>query len=241
MRLSDTLHGLEVERLRTAIEKNASFWEGFKSSFKGGKPGKVMGQALMAAGGAAATAAIGHGVSRAYDSLSHRIGKGRAYKGMLEASPGLAKRKDADRVQMTFNTLWNLNKDLAKDPLTAGSFVERSVQRADFGDSAGSYVDIETARNILRSAPRDDKPISRAFIEAGTGAAGAPGGKDYDREAKLELYKAQLKGHYSRPAERPGRRPPRGQRGQRGQGRQGGQQRPPRPRRPMPSPPSFGP
>ena len=236
MNLPETLHELDVERLRTAIEKRASFWKGFKESLKPGKAGKMIGKAFLAASGAAATAAIGHGVSRGYDSLANRIGKGRAYKGMLQASPGLAKRKDADRVQMTFNTLWNLNRDLAKDPLTAGSFVERSVQRADFGDSAGSYVDIETARNILRSAPREDRPIARAFIEAGTGAAGAPSGKDYDREAKLERYKAQLKGFHAAPPAI-GRRPPRGRRGPGGRRQQRPQQQR---RRPEPQPPSFG-
>ena len=181
---------LEVERLRSAIEKNASFWKSFKSAFKGTSAGKALGGAMVAAGGAAATAAIGHGVSMGVETLRDRLGKGKAYKGMLSASPGLAKRKDADKVQMTFNTLWNLNRDLAKDPLTAGSFVERSVQRADVGDSSGSYVDIETARNLLRSAPRRERPIAQAFAQGG---AGALPGEDWGSRGKLERYKAQLK------------------------------------------------
>lgn len=194
MSIQDAVHGLAVDRLRSAIEKRASFWNSFKSAIKPGPAGKMLGGALLAAGGAAATAAIGHGASFGVDALRNRIGKGRAYKGMLKASPGLAKRKDADKVQMTFNTLWNLNKDLAKDPLTAGSFVERSVQRADIGDSAGAYVDIDTARNLARSRAKKDRPIAQAFATAGAARAGAPGGKDYHREAKLERYKSQLRG-----------------------------------------------
>jgi hypothetical protein len=158
MNLQDTLHALDIERLTSAInEKKASFWEPFK-------------KALITGAGAAATAAIASGATWGAESLRNKIEKGRAYKGMVEASPGLAKNRDATKVQTTFNTLWNLNPDLAKDPLTAGSFVERSMQRADISDSAGSYIDIDTARNIVKSRGRKEQPITRAFIEGATRA-----------------------------------------------------------------------
>lgn len=181
----------EVEKLKLAIEKNASTWNSFTNAFKG--IGKTLGSATIAAGGAAAAATVGHGVGMGIEALRDRIGKGQAYKGMLKLSPNLAKRRDADKVQLTFNTLWNLNRDLAKDPLTASSFVERSVQRADIGDSAGSYVDIETARNLLRSVPKQDRPITQAFIQGGTSAFVHPPKKDYEEERKLEQYKSQLR------------------------------------------------
>ncbi|MFW9801061.1 MAG: hypothetical protein ACFFFC_00290 [Candidatus Thorarchaeota archaeon] len=183
MDIQGIMHDFDVAKLRGAIhEKRASFWEPFK-------------KALIAGAGTAATATIAAGTAWGAESLRDKIEKGRAYKGMVSAAPGLSKNRDANRVQMTFNTLWNLNKDLAKDPLTAGSFVERSMQRADIGDTAGSYIDIDTARNILKARGREERPITKAFTEGAISALTAPEqrGKDYSREAKLERYKAQLR------------------------------------------------
>ena len=191
MRLERSLHDIDMLKLRKSIEKNASFWEGLKAAFNPQRAGSAIGDALFAAGGAASIAAAAHGIGTGVGAIKNKIEKGRAYKGMLETTPGLSNR-DAGTVQKTFNTLWNLNKDLAKDPLTAGSFVERSVGRADLSDSAGAYVDIETARNLLRSAPPAISPITESFIAGGLSALPSKA-KDYKAERELETHKAKLR------------------------------------------------
>lgn len=191
--LEKALHQLQVEKLHGAIEKNASFWQSFKRALSPGHIGETAGTALLAAGAAAGTAAVGSVVADVYGGVKGRIQKGRSYKEMLQAAPGLQKRKDADKVQMTFNTLWNLNPDLAKDPLTAGSFVERSLTRADIGDSSGAYVDVDTARNLLKSQPERESPILKAFQTAATSPLKVVRDKeDWDKKREFAQFQAGL-------------------------------------------------
>ena len=194
MSLDKLAHDMGVERLRAGMRKHAGFWQGLKKALTPGNIGEHAGGAIIGAGVAAGLTAAGSGISSGFGALMDRVQKPKAYKGMVEAAPGLRKR-DQKKVQLAFNSLYSLNPTLAKDPLTASSFVERSLTRSDAGDSAGAYVDVQTAKDLLRSRPQSDDGIARAM-----GAGHMPQrpetprrGPDLGGQAKLEQYKAQLR------------------------------------------------
>ena len=101
--------------------------------------------ALGIAGGLAAVDAI-------RDSMSHRVGKDKAFKNMIKENPSLAKENPA-HVKKVFNTLYTFNKDMAKDPLVAGSFARRSMQ---FKEEGIQPMDVKTLTEIQKNM-RDAK------------------------------------------------------------------------------------
>ena len=103
--------------MRMAIEKNAGFWKKFNDG-------------LISAGAAAAITGVGLTAKAGFESLRDKIEKPRAFKKMLATSPSL-KKQDPKAVQLTFNTLYGMNRRMAVDPLVAGSFVSRNVERED--------------------------------------------------------------------------------------------------------------
>lgn len=151
--LQDALHKIKVAQLRQAVTEKLAAWRHFT-------------RGLEAAGTAAGVAAAGIAVSKGYDAIRDRIQKPRAFKGMLGGSPGL-KKMDQKAVQMTFNSLYALNPEMAKDPLISASFVERHVGKAE-GMSAGAFIDPQTAHLVQKGRPREmESPIMRAFSTAG--------------------------------------------------------------------------
>lgn len=182
--LQDALHKIKVAQLQQAVMEKIALWRHFK-------------EGLMAAGTAAGVAAAGIGVSKGYDAIKDRIQKPRAFKGMLGGSPGL-KKMDQKAVQMTFNSLYALNPEMAKDPLISASFVERHVGKAE-GMSAGAFIDPQTAHLVQKGRPRElESPIMRAFSTAGASSIAEsmrskPGKEDYGREARMHEYKSNLR------------------------------------------------
>jgi hypothetical protein len=153
--VNEAVRRLSVDRLKSAIEKNASFWNHFKD-------------ALVAAGAGAAVTAGGSLATSGFKSIRGKLEKPRAYKNMMSAMPGL-KKEDPRAVQMTFNTLYGMNRKMAKDPLVAGSFVSRNVSRAELGGEAGAYVDPQTAKTLLDAgAKRTSGPIESAWQRGAT-------------------------------------------------------------------------
>lgn len=148
--LDSALHHIKVARLRDAIEKKAGFWKNFTKSLSSGNLGKQTGDALMAAGTSAAITGIGMGVKAGVEAVREKVEKPKAFKGMLGAMPGL-KKEDPKAVQMTFNTLYGMNRQMAKDPLVAGSFVSRNINRAEVG-GGGAYVDPQTVKTLRDAA-----------------------------------------------------------------------------------------
>lgn len=155
-----------VERLRAAIEKNAGFWSGFTQSLTPNRMGAQAGDAVLAAGATAAVTGMGVAIKSGYDALKSRLDKPKAFKGMLEADPSLRK-KDQKAVQMTFNTLYSFNKDMAKDPLSAASFVGRSTTRSEMSEGVGSYIDPQTVRMIADTRRQDTPILNAASMGAG--------------------------------------------------------------------------
>lgn len=168
MGLDEALHALALSRLRSSLEKNAGFWqafqEGVKRSFTGEGLGTQVATGLTAAGTGAAITGLGLGAKTGFEAIRERIEKPKLYQQMLESAPGLAKQ-DPRAVQMTFNTLYSLNRSLARDPLVASSFVSRNMTRADVGDGAGAYIDPQTAKLLMDAgAKRDDAgPVFKAW------------------------------------------------------------------------------
>jgi len=158
---AETVRSLQVDILRRAIEKNAGFWSGFKKALKPKRMGAAAGTAFAEGAATAAVSAMGVGVAKGFSSLVDRVRKPKAFSAMVSANPSL-KKMDQTNVQRTFNTLYALNPQLAREPLTAGSFVGQSVQRADIGGTAGSYVPIDTAQNLQRGN-KSSRPILEAF------------------------------------------------------------------------------
>jgi hypothetical protein len=185
-----------VEILRTAIEKNAGFWQGFKSSLSGKNIGHSLGSGMTEGIASAAMAGLGEAVSSGITALADKVRKPMAFKAMVEASPSL-KKMDQKAVQMTFNTLHNLNPQLARDPLTAASFVARSITRADMGGQERSFVDVQTAKDLQRGGQEQYRPVRDSFRSGRPSLPETPRpmppGKDYTSESKLERYKAQLR------------------------------------------------
>lgn len=179
----NALHHINVSKLSSAIEKKASFWRNFTKSLSSSNLGKQMGDAILTAGAGAAITGIGVGAKAGFEAVREKVEKPRAFKGMMGAMPGL-KKEDPKAVQMTFNTLYGMNRRMAKDPLVAGSFVAKHVNRADIGGEGGAYVDPQTTKLLMDagSRGREEGPMFRAF-QKGASA-------DLD---KVEKFRAQLR------------------------------------------------
>lgn len=188
--LQDVLHKIKLAQLKIELEKKAGLWNAFKDG-------------LAAAGTTAAVAGAGLAVQKGYNVLKERIEKPRAFKGMLGAAPGL-KKMDQKAVQMTFNSLYAMNPNMAKDPLISGSFVERHVGRGE-GLSSGAFIDPQTATLLQPKNKPQESPILRAFGTAGAmGVANAmkPEGpkhspgmseEEYGRQARMKEYESRLR------------------------------------------------
>lgn len=150
--------------------KTAGAWDSFKSLAT--HPGVVIPTAATAAG---------FGLNAMRDVLSDAMEarrKAQAFKGMIAAHPSL-KRRDQKDVRNIYNSVYNINPHMAKDPLVAGAIVDRIYQRQEgFGgrDATSNQGLLETAqelagiRNQLSAArsteskgKRDFLPLTQAF------------------------------------------------------------------------------
>ena len=159
--LKEALHTVKLAKMRSAIEKNAAFWTNFN---------KALGGAMLSAGSAAAVTAAGALAGEGFSAIRERIEKPKAFKSMMENMPGL-KKEDPKAVQMTFNTLYGMNRKMAKDPLVAGSFVSRNVQRADMGGEGGAYIDPQTVKLLRDAGSAKGEPASPIMSAWERGAA----------------------------------------------------------------------
>jgi hypothetical protein len=190
--MKDLLHQIKIATLKEAIEKRAGFWSSFTRSLSSTNMGKQVGEGLLAAGAAAAVTGLGVAAKAGIDALRDRVEKPRLFKEMLAASPGLQK-KDPRAVQMTFNTLYGMNRQMARDPLVAGSFVGKTVERAEISGEAGAYVDPQTAKMLMDVGPRRDGPIMEAWKGGPSQAQLYKTMGDKRASAdKLSLFKKQL-------------------------------------------------
>jgi hypothetical protein len=85
---------------------------------------KVMGAGVLLAGML--------GASKLDTFLSSRE-RQRGFKAMMESSSELQKSKNKMQVLQLYNALWELNPTIAKNPLTAGTFVKGQIEMGDQG------------------------------------------------------------------------------------------------------------
>ena len=99
-------------------------------------------------------------VSRAFQSLTEGRDKAQAYAGMLSVHKQLG-QEDKNKVQNAFNTLYRFNPEVARDPLSAGSFVQKTI---DYGavtmDEVGKLI---KQRKELRDAERSENTFGGQF------------------------------------------------------------------------------
>jgi len=113
-------------------------------------------------------------INKAYASLTEGRQKAKAYSEMLGVHKQLG-REDGKRVQHAFNTLWKFNPDMASDPLTSGSFVQRAV---DYGAvTTDEVAKIVQTRKQMREAQSREGLISDSIgFGTGIGAGSLIGG-----------------------------------------------------------------
>ncbi len=101
----------------------------------GNEAQKATGAAVAGLGVAAAGAAV----HKIYDALTKR----RDFRAMLEHNPHLAEAQaqDPKRFNQLYSTLRTMNPEFAKDPIVAGSYMDRMVQNpAGVGGMAGELL-----------------------------------------------------------------------------------------------------
>lgn len=184
---AEAVRSLQFDRLRRALEKKAGFWKTFTSALSRPRLGETAGNIFAEGIAGAAQAAVGTVIDKGFSAAVNRVRKPKAFKAMVAANPAL-KKMDQKRVQQTFNTLYTLNPRLARDPLTAGSFVGATAHKAEVGGAPAAYVDIRTAQELQRAGAKPSKPVMEAWMGARPEAP-----KDLRTQAKMERYKTQLR------------------------------------------------
>ena len=191
MSYDDILHLEKLARLRKAIEKNAGFWQNFTSALKPERLGNTAADALIGAGITSAAAGLGLAAKSGFEALRTKIEKPKAFRAMIDASPGLGKL-DPKATQMTFNTLYGMNRQMAKDPLVASSFVGRNVGRAEVGGEAGAYVDLQSAKTLIDATSRGkgSNPLMESWM---SGAGSANPYKSQEAWLDRQRYEREMK------------------------------------------------
>jgi len=126
--------------------------------------------------GAGAGAIMGGiwGASKLIDHFKEPVEKKKAFNAMMDENPGL-KQEEPKVVSRSFNTLYTFNRDMAKDPTVAGSFVRRAAAFKDEGIQAADIKTIAEIRKSLsdsrladnRSGGREDLMVSTAPVLMG--------------------------------------------------------------------------
>jgi len=104
----------------------------------GGRALRSLGGAALTAlpvalGTAAATATVAGGagaLSEAYKSIRDSLGKAKAYKTMMDEAGDRIRGIPSKQVQQSFNTLYRVNPEYARDPVIAAEFI-RETNRSE--------------------------------------------------------------------------------------------------------------
>lgn len=128
-----------------------------KSVFgRGGAFGKAVGFGL----GGLTLGAGAYGASKLLSSATEPLEKKKAFGEMLSENPNL-KQEDPKIVERSFRTLFTFNKDMAKDPTLAGSFVRKALM---FKDEGIQPNDVKTMSEIRKNMS-DAKKGQGGFLD----------------------------------------------------------------------------
>ena len=135
-------------------------------------------QSVFGHGGAFRTA-IGYGLGagalggslwageKAIEHFKEPRDRKKALEVTLMENPHL-KHEDQRVVHRSFNTLYNFNPKMAKDPLVAGSFLRRALAFKDEGLQATDVKTLTDIRKNMANAKKDEKP-GKSWVERAQG------------------------------------------------------------------------
>lgn len=112
--------------------------------------GQVAKNSLVLGAGTAAAAGVGIAATKIWDAAT----KSRDFKKMLEFNPDLAAHQESNPAlfNQQYSSLRSLAPDLAKDPLTAGTF----MRQMNMGDSGGTLTQAISAQKQVGSGMLSD-------------------------------------------------------------------------------------
>lgn len=158
---------MDQYRLNTAAQKGAALAKAAmadpefrRAAISMSKESEFMGDVGKNVGAFALTSILGgatiglanagvKAVNQAFSSLTEGRAKAKGMSEMLSVHKQLG-QEDKTKVQQAYNTLWKFNPDAAKDPLVAGSFVQRAV---DYGGVTADEVHkLVQTRKLMRES-----------------------------------------------------------------------------------------
>lgn len=141
------------------MTKHAGWFSSLTSSLKSRSKNPYAMAAALPVIGAVADAGMGAGIRhvRGIMDVKH---KARAYKAMLAENPVLKKKGKASH--KFFNTLYNANPSLAKDPLVASSWVHTQLEQQIPGVPHAGVVEGVSTLTKIRQQMQDRSSENRA-------------------------------------------------------------------------------
>ncbi|KKN98587.1 hypothetical protein LCGC14_0146990 [marine sediment metagenome] len=147
------------------------FWQGFKSGPKAEVVGTAAAQTMATMPAAIIGSILGGGVvvsgQVAAESIGGAIQKSRSYKAMLNHSPELAKKVNRDKVEKYFNSIWNFNPQVARDPIASSAAVKRML-----GVHDEEHLELLTGMGKMYQEPKPFMHPGTQAIMSGTLSAG---------------------------------------------------------------------
>lgn len=199
-----------LESFGDELSKGASFVQGLQYG---------LGTAAASAVGGLAMIGMSHGVQSAYDSLTFE----KDLQATLKTRPELS-TYPKEQVRLVYQSLRRLSPELAKDPLTAGTYLARQFERRNPSDPHSlPTVELETARTLSQVTGEFGKRrdnVRDALLQAN--AQGVQAGVGYMQDARqaarqeameerrskgsfeLEAEKSRLRDHYEQAKENRG-------------------------------------
>ena len=162
----------QLEAFSAYLQKDASFGDAFRVG---------LGTAAASAVGGLAVMGMSHGIQSAYDSMTFE----KDLQATLKVRPELS-NYPKEQVRLVYQSLRRLSPEVAKDPLTASTYLVRQFERRNPSDPHSlPTVELETARTLTsltgelgkrRDAVRD------ALLDANR--AGVQAGSEYMRDQR---------------------------------------------------------
>lgn len=169
--LSDNEVG-HLESFAQELTKGASFSQGLQYG---------LGTAAASAVGGLAMIGLSHGVQSAYDSMTFE----RDLQATLKTRPELS-TYPKEQVRLVYQSLRRLSPEIAKDPLTAGTYLARQFERRNPSDPHSlPTVELETARSLSQVTSELGKRrdnVRDALLQAN--AHGVQAGVGFMQEAR---------------------------------------------------------
>lgn len=161
-----------LESFAAELTKGASFSQGLQYG---------LGTAAASAVGGLAMMGLSHGIQSAYDSMTFE----KDLQATLKTRPELS-TYPKEQVRLVYQSLRRLSPEIAKDPLTAGTYLVRQFERRNPSDPHSlPTVELESARTLSQitgefSKRRDN--VRDALLQAN--AHGVQAGVGYMQESR---------------------------------------------------------